>query len=48
MNNCPTEYDISNDINWELPDVQGGFRKGKGTRDQTANICGITEKASSV
>ena len=29
----------------ELPDVQGGFRKGRGTRDQIANICWITEKA---
>ena len=25
-------------VNWELPDVQAGFRKGKGTRDQRANI----------
>ena len=32
-------------VNWELPDVQAGFRKGKGTRDQIANICWITEKA---
>ena len=29
----------------ELPDVQGGFRKGRGTRDQIANIHWITEKA---
>ena len=29
----------------ELPDVQGGFRKGRGTRDQIANIRWITEKA---
>ena len=29
----------------ELPDVQAGFRKGRGTRDQTANIHWITEKA---
>ena len=29
----------------ELPDVQAGFRKGRGTRDQTANICWIIEKA---
>ena len=28
----------------ELPDVQPGFRKGKGTRDQTANVCWIIEK----
>ena len=26
-------------VNHELPDVQAGFRKGRGTRDQTANIC---------
>ena len=32
-------------VNWELPDVQAGFRKGRGTRDQTANICWIIEKA---
>jgi len=32
-------------FNWELPDVQAGFRKGKGTRDQIANIHWITEKA---
>ena len=29
----------------ELPDVQAGFRKGRGTRDQIANICCIIEKA---
>ena len=28
----------------ELPDVQAGFRKGRGTRDQNANICWIIEK----
>ena len=32
-------------INWELPDVQAGFRKGRGTRDQIANIYWIIEKA---
>jgi len=32
-------------MNWELPDVQAGFRKGRGTRDQTANNCWIMEKA---
>ena len=31
-------------VNWELPDVQAGFRKGIGTRDQIANICWIIEK----
>ena len=33
-------------VNCELPDVQAGFRKGRGTRDQIANICWIMEKAS--
>ena len=32
-------------VNHELPDVQAGFRKGRGTRDQIANICWIMEKA---
>ena len=32
-------------VNRELPDVQAGFRKGIGTRDQIANICWIIEKA---
>ena len=32
-------------VNHELPDVQPGFRKGRGTRDQIANIHGIIEKA---
>ena len=32
-------------VNRELPDVQVGFRKGRGTRDQIANICWIIEKA---
>ena len=32
-------------VNRELPDVQFGFRKGRGTRDQIANICWIIEKA---
>ena len=32
-------------MNWELPDVQAGFRKGRGTRDQIANIRWIIEKA---
>ena len=30
---------------FDLPDVQAGFRKGRGTRDQIANICWIIEKA---
>ena len=32
-------------VNCELPDVQAGFRKSRGTRDQIANICWIIEKA---
>ena len=32
-------------VNRELPDVKAGFRKGRGTRDQIANICWIIEKA---
>ena len=31
-------------VNWELPDVQAGFRKGRGTRDQIANIRWIIKK----
>ena len=33
-------------MNWELPDVQAGFRKGRGTRDKIANIYWIIKKAS--
>ena len=33
-------------VNWEIPDGQAGFRKGRGTRDQIANICWIIEKAT--
>ena len=32
-------------MNRELPDVQDGFRKGRGTRDQITNVCWIIEKA---
>ena len=32
-------------VNWELLDVQAGFRKGRGTTGQIANICWIIEKA---
>ena len=35
-------------VNWELSDVQDGFRKGRGTRDQIANICWIIEKTREV
>ena len=31
-------------VNWEFPDVQAGFRKGRGTRDQIANILWIIKK----
>ena len=33
-------------MNLELADVQAGFRKGRGTRDQIANICWIIKKAT--
>ena len=36
---------LQQDVNCELPDVQAGFRKGRGTRDQIANILWIIEKA---
>ena len=32
-------------VNHEFPDVQAGFRKGRGTRDQIANVCQIIEEA---
>ena len=35
-------------LNWELPYVQAGFRKGRGTRDQIANIHWIIEKTREV
>ena len=36
---------LQQSVSRERPDVQGGFRKGRGTRDQIANICWIIEKA---
>ena len=36
---------LQQNVNRELPDVEGGFRKGRGTRDQIANIPWIIEKA---
>ena len=36
---------LQQDMNQELPDVQAGFRKGRGTRDQLANISWIIGKA---
>ena len=41
--NSPSQ--ASTYVNRELPDVQAGFRKGRGTRDQIANICWTIEKA---
>ena len=38
-------YSIQQYMNCELPDAQAGFRKGRGTRDQIANICWIIKKA---
>ena len=37
---------LQHHVNQELPDIQARFRKGRGTRDQIANIRWITEKAS--
>ena len=39
---------LQQDMNQELPDIQAGFRKGRGIRDQIANIRWIIEKASEV
>ena len=39
------EVRLQHYVNCELPDVQAGFRKDKGTRDQIANICWIIKKA---
>ena len=36
---------LQQDVNHELPDVQAGFKEGRGTRDQIVNICWIIEKA---
>ena len=38
---------LQQDLNYELPDVQVGFRKGRGTRDQIAKICWIIKKQES-
>ena len=35
---------LQQSVKHELPNVQAGFRKGRGTRDEIANICWITEK----
>ena len=36
---------LQQDVNRELPDIQAGFRKGRGPRDQIANICWVIDKA---
>ena len=36
---------LQQDVNHKIPDVQAGFRKGRGTRDQIAHICWIIKKA---
>ena len=43
--NSPSKASNKQYLNCELPDVQVGFRKGRGTRDQIATICWIIEKA---
>jgi len=35
-------------VNYELPDVQAGFKKGRGIRDQISNICWIIEKGEKI
>ena len=39
------QFGLQQYVNCELPDVKAGFRKGRGTRDQIANIHWIMEKA---
>ena len=39
---------LQQNVSQELPDIQAGFRKGRGTRDQIANICWIIEKAKEI
>ena len=42
---CSESFKLCFTVNLKLPDVHAGFRKGKGTRNQIANICCIIEKA---
>ena len=42
---CTMQPPLQQYVNRELPDLQAGFRKGRGTRDQIANICWIIKKA---
>ena len=46
LNHTILQVRLQQYVNRELPDVQAGFRKGRGTRDQIVNICWIIEKAS--
>ena len=39
------DFHFQQNMSQEFPDIQAGFRKGRGTRDQIANICWIIEKA---
>ena len=39
------KLDLRSHVNWQIPDVWAGFRKGRGTRDQIASIHWIPEKA---
>ena len=43
--NSPSQSSIVHELNQKLPDVQAGFRKGRRTRDQIANICWVIENA---
>ena len=58
LHNCPVSHAskvmlkilqarLQQYVNWELPDVQAGFRKGRGTRDEISNICWIIKKQES-
>ena len=42
---CSKSFQLGFNMNQELPDMQAWFRKGRGTRDQIANICWIIKKA---
>ena len=42
---CSKFFKLGFNMNWKLPDVQAGFRKSRGTRDQTANIHWVIKKA---
>ena len=45
MNSIKQSARLQQYVNRELPDAQAGFRKGRGSKDQIANICWIIEKA---